>query len=308
MKGQYLEDEYHGELIGYYEGGNQRCQVEYHQGIPNGPFKVFYDNGIVMMEGVYENGKLMEINTALDYKGQALESTSLKDGTGSITFFSIGQSLQSKLQFKNGLLHGLQKTYRTDGKLDMEVGYKDGELHGQFTEYQKNGEIAITGTCSDGFKTGTWTTLTKTNTYVNEYQLENETPATCDLGTYRRYETHPTGKLPLKRSVVFTVVEEMPEFFGGVTGMANYLRSSVTYPGMEKQNDIQGVSYVQFVVNTMGEIERVKIAPGTEGKATDGMHRVAMNSISNMPRWIPGFQNGAPVKVSYSIPVRFKLR
>lgn len=107
---------------------------------------------------------------------------------------------------------------------------------------------------------------------------------------------------------VFTVVEDMPEFPGGPAAMAAFLRKNVVYPEMEKQNDIQGVAYVKFVVGKDGKVDDVKIYPGTEGKATGNMRDEALRVIKMMPPWKPGKQRGKAVKVSYQIPVRFKLR
>jgi len=107
---------------------------------------------------------------------------------------------------------------------------------------------------------------------------------------------------------VFTVVEDMPVFPGDMAGLAEFLRKNVVYPEMEKQNDIEGISYVQFVIDKDGSVTNVKIYPGTESKATQNMHNEAIRVISMMPKWKPGKQRGKPVKVSYSIPVRFKLR
>ncbi|MBI3143193.1 MAG: energy transducer TonB [Bacteroidetes bacterium] len=107
---------------------------------------------------------------------------------------------------------------------------------------------------------------------------------------------------------VFAVVEEMPEFPGGQAALIQFLSKYVVYPEMEKQNDIEGVSYVQFVVDKDGNITNVKILPGTESKGTQNMHNEAMRVITSMPKWKPGKQRGKAVKVSYQIPVRFKLR
>ncbi|MBR2101432.1 MAG: energy transducer TonB, partial [Prevotella sp.] len=30
--------------------------------------------------------------------------------------------------------------------------------------------------------------------------------------------------------------------------------------------------------------------------------------VSSMPKWIPGKQNGSPVRVKYTVPVTFKLQ
>ena len=103
-------------------------------------------------------------------------------------------------------------------------------------------------------------------------------------------------------------VEKMPEFpEGGEKGLVDFLRKNVNYPPLERQNDIEGVSYIKFVVDNDGSIYDVKVYPGAESKGTANMHKEAMRVIKSMPKWKPGKQNGKPVKVHFQIPVRFTL-
>jgi len=60
---------------------------------------------------------------------------------------------------------------------------------------------------------------------------------------------------------------------------------------------------VQFVVEKDGSISNVKIAKSVELS----IDREAARLVKNMPRWIPGMQNGTPVRVKYTVPVTFKL-
>jgi len=95
----------------------------------------------------------------------------------------------------------------------------------------------------------------------------------------------------------------MPEFPGGETALQKYLRSSVKYPTIAMENGIQGKVYVGFVVERNGTISNVRIARGVDVS----LDREAMRVVRLMPKWIPGKQNGEPVRVSFTAPINFVL-
>ncbi len=102
---------------------------------------------------------------------------------------------------------------------------------------------------------------------------------------------------------VFTVVEEMPEYVGGMDAMITYLSSSVNYPKEAKENDVQGKVIVNFIVDTDGSVTDANIKRGIGS----GCDEEALRVVSSMPNWIPGKQRGEAVKVSYNLPINFKL-
>jgi protein TonB len=105
---------------------------------------------------------------------------------------------------------------------------------------------------------------------------------------------------------IFTVVEQMPEFPGGVQEMYKYLGKNIKYPEVAKEAGIQGKVYVSFVVGKDGSIDDVKVLRGIPGgKMCD---EEAVRVVKNMPNWNPGKQRGKAVKVSYMLPVQFTLR
>jgi protein TonB len=64
---------------------------------------------------------------------------------------------------------------------------------------------------------------------------------------------------------------------------------------------------VQFTVGKKGEIEDARVARGI-GAGCDEAALKAVEAMNNMSqKWIPGKQRGRPVKVLYTLPVRFKL-
>ena len=103
---------------------------------------------------------------------------------------------------------------------------------------------------------------------------------------------------------VFTVVESMPVFRGGMQELYVYLGNNIKYPVMAKESGIQGKVYVTFVVERDGSITSVKVLRGIGG----GCDEEAIRVVKAMPRWTPGKQRGKPVRVQYNLPVRFTLQ
>ncbi len=102
---------------------------------------------------------------------------------------------------------------------------------------------------------------------------------------------------------IFTVVESMPEYQGGMAKLYSFLNSNIKYPVMAKESGIQGKVYITFVVERDGSITDVRVLRGIGG----GCDEEAVRVVSSMPKWKPGKQRGKPVRVQYNLPVRFTL-
>lgn len=103
---------------------------------------------------------------------------------------------------------------------------------------------------------------------------------------------------------VFEVVEVMPSFPGGQAALLQYLNSHVKYPVVAQENGIQGRVTISFVVERDGSITDVRVARPVD----PSLDREAARVVSSMPRWTPGKQNGAAVRVKFNVPVQFKLQ
>ena len=103
---------------------------------------------------------------------------------------------------------------------------------------------------------------------------------------------------------VFTIVEEMPGYPGGDLKMYEYLGKNIKYPQIARESGIQGRVFVNFVVEPDGSVSNVKVLRGIGG----GCDEEAMRVVKSMPKWKPGKQRGKPVRVSYILPVNFKLQ
>lgn len=100
---------------------------------------------------------------------------------------------------------------------------------------------------------------------------------------------------------IFTYVEQMPAFDGN---LQEYLSKNLRYPEAARTNGVEGRVTVQFVVSEDGSISDVKVVRGVGS----GLDEEAKRVVQSMPKWRPGKQNGNPVKVQYTLPVKFTLQ
>ena len=103
---------------------------------------------------------------------------------------------------------------------------------------------------------------------------------------------------------VFQVVEQMPEFPGGMDKLMEYLSKNIKYPSIAQENNIQGRVIMEFVVNKDGSIVEPKVMRSVD----TSLDNEAMRVIKSMPKWNPGKQRGKAVRVRYTVPVFFRLQ
>lgn len=103
---------------------------------------------------------------------------------------------------------------------------------------------------------------------------------------------------------IFTIVEEMPTFPGGEGKLAEFLARNIKYPQAARESGIQGRVFLSFVIEPDGSVTNISVMRSLGGGCDEEAVRVA----KLMPKWNPGKQRGKPVRVSYMMPVNFKLQ
>lgn len=106
-----------------------------------------------------------------------------------------------------------------------------------------------------------------------------------------------------KDSIVFTNVEVLPAFPGGIQEFSKFLSSNLKYPSEAKKAGIEGRVFLNFIVEKDGSLSDIKVVRGIGG----GCDEEAVRVLSLSPKWNPGVQNGRNVRVSYTIPIFFQL-
>ncbi len=101
----------------------------------------------------------------------------------------------------------------------------------------------------------------------------------------------------------FDVVEQMPEFPGGMKECLNFLARNVKYPTKAQEAGKQGRVIVQFIVQKDGSLSDLHVLRPVD----PWLDAEAIRVIGTMPKWKPGMQDGQAVAVKYTLPVTFAL-
>jgi protein TonB len=107
-----------------------------------------------------------------------------------------------------------------------------------------------------------------------------------------------------EEQTIFEVVENMPEYPGGMSALMQFLSKNIKYPTIAQENGTQGRVIVQFVVNRDGTI----VDPVVVRSVDPYLDKEALRVIMTMPKWKPGMQRGKAVRVKYTVPVQFRLQ
>ncbi|MEY3422077.1 MAG: outer membrane protein TonB [Bacteroidota bacterium] len=117
---------------------------------------------------------------------------------------------------------------------------------------------------------------------------------------------------------IFKVVEQMPRFPGcedkgtekeksecSRTKLLEYIYGNLKYPAIARENGIEGQVVLQFVVERDGSITDINIVRDIGGGCGEAAVKV-ISGMNNMgAKWIPGKQRGRPVRVLFTLPVKF---
>lgn len=236
----------------------------------------YYHDGKKQMTGTY-------VTKYPQYLGDD-RSTLYRHDT--FTWYNTDGEITSKGKFIRGYRHGEWLFYYTSNQSIAEKQYYDnGKPVGTWKEYDIKGALLETSEY-DSVRHGTTVyyqngQLYRTCIYKNGKLVACTPPEVVD--------NQPSGN------------EKMPEPGYDIN---KFLTKEIKYPKAASRSKIQGKAFIKFVVNAEGYI--VNIEP-----ASHGVHELlmleAIRVVQLMPRWQPGYQNGKPVNVYYTLPINFKL-
>ncbi|MBQ6612854.1 MAG: energy transducer TonB [Alistipes sp.] len=104
---------------------------------------------------------------------------------------------------------------------------------------------------------------------------------------------------------IFVTAEEMPTFQGGdLSKFRNWVQQHVKYPQIALENGIQGNVVIKFVVEKDGKLSNIQVLQSPDKTLADA----AVQVLQKSPKWKPGKQRNKPVRVTYTLPVSFKIQ
>lgn len=137
---------------------------------------------------------------------------------------------------------------------------------------------------------------------IRAERMENRS---LNITTFLQHPDEPYTVIMYRKNStrIYSVVEEMPEYPGGMKAFVNYLKRKLVYPPQAKKENLEGVVAVQFVVEKDGRITSPTVVRSLQAD----MDSAALTAIRNMPNWIPAREHGMRVRCKYSVPVQFKI-
>lgn len=118
-----------------------------------------------------------------------------------------------------------------------------------------------------------------------------------------------------QRDMIYTLVDQMPYFKGcevyadGSTekqdcsnhALITYIRNTAIYPDVAQNESLEGVVYLNFVVDEKGKVLNPTVLTDIGG----GCGKEAIRVVREMPNWQPGQLRGEAVKVQLRLPIEF---
>ncbi len=101
---------------------------------------------------------------------------------------------------------------------------------------------------------------------------------------------------------VYEMVEQMPEFPGGMEAMMKFISANIHMPQPAIDSGASGTVYISLVVENDGTIDDVHVLKDPLGH---GCGQEAVRVVKLMPKWKPGKMNGREVAVRYTLPVKY---
>lgn len=239
----------------------------------------------------------------------------------------------------------IKRYYPENKQITHLVTYKSDdfkELHGKYEESWDDGTVVNSGNYTNNIKTGKWrenvnqigfysqglrhgewntynndTLIIQINNYING-ELHGEQIHFDSIGNVKLKEEYEFGKLVSTTADTSKFYnEEFPRFPGCENAileheelqncsqrkLLEYVYGNLKYPKKSRELNIEGSALIQFVIDIDGSVTDIKVLNGV---AKD-IKKEVVSLVNSMPKWRPGYQDGKPVKVLFTLPVNFKL-
>lgn len=115
-------------------------------------------------------------------------------------------------------------------------------------------------------------------------------------------------KAPSSEDDIFDIVQNMPEFPGGMPGLMEFIHRNIRYPQAAKQSRLEGRIIVQVIIDKDGTVTQPIILRSINPvlSVDTAFCEEALRIVSIMPKWKPGNQHGVNLKVRFTFPIKFE--
>jgi protein TonB len=103
----------------------------------------------------------------------------------------------------------------------------------------------------------------------------------------------------LSDTTVYMIVQVLPAFVGGNAAMQQYIQSTSRYPVSSKKGPLV---QLRLLIEKDGSVSQVKTV---YTEVDDKYVQEAKRVLETMPNWVPGSQDGRPLRSYFLVPIRF---
>lgn len=169
--------------------------------------------------------------------------------------------------YSHGQLHGIVQTWYPDGRPRWQLAYRQGKRHGALRAWYPSGRLLRTETYRAGVRTAG-------HCYTQ------------------------TG-----RDTAWFAFERPARFVGGNKALQTWLSRNLRYPAMDLRNQVEGNTWVRFVLDKRGQVQNPEILKGL----SNSIDMEVLRLLKTMPAWEPAVVAGRAVAVPYELPVEFRI-
>lgn len=148
------------------------------------------------------------------------------------------------------------------------------------------------------------------NIVSNDQRIETNIVFTDDADDFEDFDfVIEEREEEIVEEEIFITVEEMPTFRGG--GLAEFrtwVQQNVRYPQIALENGVQGNVIIKFVVGPDGQMGNYEVLQSPDRTLSEATIAVLEEANELRNGWRPGKQRGRPVRVSFTLPVSFRIQ
>lgn len=299
-KKSYVAGKLDGKWVMYDSDGAVLAESEYSNGRQVGEFKEYWSANVLKHSVKYENGEVKK-EAWFDRNGKKLSAKGFQSIPTIASAKTLKLALSQQVQ--------IPEAYRCNTW--MVISYEvDEEGNTENVTIQETGNDSIDTLMIAAVEKLKWTPgvyFVKPHRYGNEVAIQINGTLIEEVRSGKPYltaEKDQENKERISRNPTFHIVEEMPEFPGGESALFQFLGQNIRYPAEALDSGIQGITYIQFVVERSGLVTNLKVLR----KVDPALDLEGIRVIREMPLWDPGQQAGKPVRVFFKLPIRFTLR
>lgn len=147
--------------------------------------------------------------------------------------------------------------------------------------------------------------VTKSNISIAAQDYEGDGEGGINIDDLKENQQAGGSDVPAEEEVADNALVEVPASYpGGEAALLQFISKNLVYPQIAQEQELQGTVIVRFRVEKDGSIGKIVIKKGLSKECDEAAAEV----VSKLKRFVPAKQQGHPVPVWFTLPIRFIIQ